>query len=655
MVPLLGLLTVSGLLVLKQPDMGTAMVLAFITFASLYAGGVPLRPVLKALGATAAIGLIVGLAEPYRRARLLSFLDPFAHAKGSGYQVVQSLVGLGSGHLYGLGLGGGREKWGLLPNAHTDFIFSVIGEEGGLIGTLVVLGLFGVLAWYGLRAADRAPDRFGSLLAVAATCWITSQAVINIGAVIGVLPVTGIPLPFISFGGSSLVITLVAAGILVNVASHERPGARGAQPVGAGSRGAVPKVVDSLRRRDPWVRTRRYALVAGGGTGGHLVPALAVARALGEGLGPDAVELVGARRGLDAELLAGEGVPATLLPGRGIRRRLDPRSLVANVGAVAGLVAAFVAAVVLVVRRRPSVVVAMGGYACVPTALAAAVTGIPVVLVNVDAVPGAANRLVGRFARCAAVAFEGTALPRAVVTGAPVRAAIVRSAHPGPGDTGVGPGRARPPPRPRGGGGGGRVVGVQAAQRGRHRAGRAVGVTDRRGAVPRGGPARRAVGGTRRAPYPGPARTPPEPGRDGLCYVQVPYETRMALFYQAADIVVSRAGANTVAELAVVGVPSILVPLPGAPGDHQRANAAVLERAGAAVVVPDPECDAPRLAREIDALVSDPGRLGRHARRRRRRGTSRRRGGGGGAGPRPRPRAAPGSPGRPCPLRAHAR
>jgi cell division protein FtsW len=252
-VPLLGLLAVSGLLVLKQPDMGTAMVLAFITFALLYAGGVPLRPVVKALGVTAAIGLIVGLAEPYRRARLLSFLDPFAHAKGSGYQVVQSLVGLGSGHLYGLGLGGGREKWGLLPNAHTDFIFSVIGEEGGLVGALIVLGLFGALAWYGLRAAVRAPDRFGALLAVAATSWITSQAVINIGAVIGVLPVTGIPLPFISFGGSSLVITLVAAGILVNVASHERPPglARPAPPsVLVGSSRAVPKVIDTLRRRD---------------------------------------------------------------------------------------------------------------------------------------------------------------------------------------------------------------------------------------------------------------------------------------------------------------------------------------------------------------------------------------------------------------------
>jgi len=358
------------------------------------------------------------------------------------------------------------------------------------------------------------------------------------------------------------------------------------------------------------VRTRRYALVAGGGTGGHLVPALAVARALGAGLGPDAVELVGARRGLDAELLAGEGMPVTLLPGRGIRRRLDPRSLVANLGAVAGLVAAFVAAVVLVVRRRPSVVVAMGGYACVPTALAAVVTGTPVVLVNVDAVPGAANRLVGRFARCAAVAFEGTALPRSVVTGAPVREIIVHSAHPGPGDQ-ASARDALGLPQDR------VVVAAVGGSLGSKRLNEAViglaGLWASRTDV-----ALYHVVGRRDASWaaqaaprlPGALGTPPAPGRDGLWYVQIPYETRMALFYQAADIVVSRAGANTVAELAVVGVASILVPLPGSPGDHQRANAAVLERAGAAVVVPDAECDAVRLAEEIDVLVSDPAHLG---------------------------------------------
>jgi cell division protein FtsW len=237
--PLLVVLGAAAVLVLKQPDMGTAIVLVCITFGLLYAGGVPVRPVFKALAVIAMVGLIVGLAEPYRRERLLSFVNPFAHARGSGYQVVQSLVGLGSGRLSGLGLGGGHQQWGLLPNAHTDFIFSVIGEDGGLLGGLLVLALFLVLAWLGLRAASRAPDRFGGLLAVAATCWIISQAVINIGAVIGILPVTGIPLPFISFGGSSLVITMVAAGILVNIASHERApssGRAGSRPRPAASR-----------------------------------------------------------------------------------------------------------------------------------------------------------------------------------------------------------------------------------------------------------------------------------------------------------------------------------------------------------------------------------------------------------------------------------
>jgi cell division protein FtsW len=221
-VPVLSVLGVSALLILKQPDLGTALVLSCIAFGILFMGGVPMGPILKVLTVFTALAVVLSLADPYRRDRILSFLNPGAHQSGSGYQVWQSLIGLGSGHLFGLGLGGGRQKWGFLPNAHTDFIFSVVGEELGLLGAIVVLGLFFALAWFGLRAATRAPDRFGSLLAVGITTWITSQAVINIGAVVGVLPVTGIPLPFISFGGSSLVITMAAVGILLNIAAHER-------------------------------------------------------------------------------------------------------------------------------------------------------------------------------------------------------------------------------------------------------------------------------------------------------------------------------------------------------------------------------------------------------------------------------------------------
>ena len=162
-VPVLAVLGISGLLILKQPDMGTALVLSCIAFGILFMGGVPMAPIMKILAGFGALAVVVGLADPYRRDRILSFLNPGANRSGSGYQVWQSLIGLGSGHVFGLGLGGGRQKWGLLPNAHTDFIFSVVGEELGLVGAIVLLCLFFALAWFGLRAATRAPDRFGSL------------------------------------------------------------------------------------------------------------------------------------------------------------------------------------------------------------------------------------------------------------------------------------------------------------------------------------------------------------------------------------------------------------------------------------------------------------------------------------------------------------
>ena len=231
--PLLLVTGLAGVLILAQPDMGTAMVLAFIALSLLFVSGVRLGPVFKLIGVVVGLAVIVAIASPYRRERLLSFLDPSAHGSGSGYQVVQSLIGLGSGHLFGAGLGGGQQQWGFLPNAHTDFIFSVIGEELGIIGAVAVLLLLGAFMWLGIRAATNAPDRFGGLLALGLVAWVAAETLINIGAVLGVLPVTGIPLPFISFGGSSLVITMVAAGLLINIA---RQGESAPHPTAVASR-----------------------------------------------------------------------------------------------------------------------------------------------------------------------------------------------------------------------------------------------------------------------------------------------------------------------------------------------------------------------------------------------------------------------------------
>lgn len=220
-IPVLLLTGFACMLVLLQPDMGTTVVLATIGVSLLVGSGASFRPVAKVVGAVGALAILASLVDPYRRQRLLAFLHPGAHASGSGYQVSQALIGIGSGHLLGVGLGNGWEKWGFLPNPHSDFIFAVVGEELGLVGALCVVGLIAALCWFGLRAARRSPDRFGALLAIAIVAWIGVEAIINVGAVIGLLPVTGIPLPFVSYGGSSLVVTMVAAGILVSIARHE--------------------------------------------------------------------------------------------------------------------------------------------------------------------------------------------------------------------------------------------------------------------------------------------------------------------------------------------------------------------------------------------------------------------------------------------------
>jgi cell division protein FtsW len=216
--PVLLMFGLVALLVMAQPDMGTTLVLAAIVLTLLFVGGVPGRTLAKVGAGAVASALLLARLEPYRWARMLSFRKPFADYHKNGYQLAQSLVGLGSGGLFGVGLGASRAKWGFLPNAYTDFIFAIIGEELGLLGALVVVLLFAAVAIFGVRTATRAPDRFGMLVASGVTVWIVAQAVINIGAVIGVLPITGVPLPFVSFGGSSLVITMAAVGVLLNIA-----------------------------------------------------------------------------------------------------------------------------------------------------------------------------------------------------------------------------------------------------------------------------------------------------------------------------------------------------------------------------------------------------------------------------------------------------
>jgi cell division protein FtsW len=210
-------------LVMLQPDLGTALLVTSGAFAVLAASAVPMRHVLGTGIAATGGALALAVSSPYRWARVTAFLDLQSDPLGSSYQAVQGLVALGTGGLWGVGLGASRARWSFLPNAHTDFVFAILGEETGLIGSLAVVGLFAAFSVAGTMIALRCADRFGRLLAVGVTTWLSTQALVNIGGVVGILPITGVPLPFVSAGGSALVAALVGVGVLVSVARHVGP------------------------------------------------------------------------------------------------------------------------------------------------------------------------------------------------------------------------------------------------------------------------------------------------------------------------------------------------------------------------------------------------------------------------------------------------
>jgi UDP-N-acetylglucosamine--N-acetylmuramyl-(pentapeptide) pyrophosphoryl-undecaprenol N-acetylglucosamine transferase len=338
-----------------------------------------------------------------------------------------------------------------------------------------------------------------------------------------------------------------------------------------------------------------FALVAGGGTAGHVQPAIAIARGLvARGHRASSIELVGSERGIESRLVPAAGFALTLLPGRGIERRLSLQ----NVRSLFSLVVAFGRAWRLVGKKRPRVIVSVGGYASVPCALAAVLRRVPIVVAEQNSAPGAANRLVGRFAKACAVSFEGTPLPRAVVTGNPVRPEVLaidraRDAMGARTKLDIEHGR--------------RMVLAFGGSLGALRINRAVVEAVRMWAGRSDLHVRHVVGSRDWDEIAG-SGSPVPPGAP-LRYQAIEYDDDMPTSLAAADLVVCRSGSSTSFELLAAGLPAVLVPSPHVTADHQTANARHLERAGAAVVVPDAELDGPRLVAEVDALLDDPRRL----------------------------------------------
>lgn len=208
--------------ILLQPNLGTAVVLGLIAFAALFMAGAPLLSLTGWSLFSGALAALAAWGSGYRRDRVLSMLDPWADPLDTGWQTIQSRVGIASGGLTGVGPGESRIKWGFLPEAHTDFIFAVLAEEMGWLGAVFVIALFAGFVFCGIGVAIRTPDRFGQILAVGITVWVGAQAFVNIAAVVGVLPVTGVPLPFLSVGGSALLMNMIATGVLLNISRQIR-------------------------------------------------------------------------------------------------------------------------------------------------------------------------------------------------------------------------------------------------------------------------------------------------------------------------------------------------------------------------------------------------------------------------------------------------
>jgi cell division protein FtsW len=238
--PLLLVIACASLLVVIQPDIGTAMVIAFTTAAMLLAAGMPLTKLALLAFVVVAVVAIYALARPYARARLTSFIDPWAHASASGFQAVQGQIAIGSGGMFGVGPGESVQKIFYLPAAQTDFILAVIAEELGVVGVFGLLCLYGLIAYAGLRTAKAARSLYAAMIAVGVTALIVSQALLNAFAVLGLAPLTGVPLPLVSYGSSSMIVTLAAMGLLLDVAAgagahlSALPGA-GARPRRAGA------------------------------------------------------------------------------------------------------------------------------------------------------------------------------------------------------------------------------------------------------------------------------------------------------------------------------------------------------------------------------------------------------------------------------------
>ncbi|MBK6579035.1 MAG: putative lipid II flippase FtsW [Sandaracinaceae bacterium] len=608
------------LLCQMQPDFGSAVMIGVLTVVLLFTAGTRVNYILGA----AAIGIPLAYAlitnSEYRMRRIEAFVNPFADRAGVGYQIAESLISFAQGGMWGVGIGDSRQKHAFLPEAHTDFISAIVGEELGLLGVSVLLLAFVLLVYRGLRAAMNAADDYGTYLATGVTLFVGLQAFTNLSVALGLLPTKGLTLPFVSYGGSSLLVNCAAVGLLLNVSRPRDVSAITAQADDEGAprnqvkdkaprrgetrrgdeHGRNPRARSTRQRARPASAARhveraaerersmsRKIIVAGGGTGGHLFPGIAVIEELRRRDSHVEVLFVGTERGIEARVIPARGerletMEVTPLKGQ------NPIALLKSVARLPG---ALGRATTLVRDFAPDLVLGVGGYASGPLLLAASRLGVPTALLEQNAHVGLTNRLLaGRVGR-AYVTFDETVerfgTERARLVGNPVRRDFVSAAQ-----------RAVTDP-----------IGFEARATDILVLGGSQGARALNQTIPEA----LAKAGLRDAKV----RVVHQTGAAMRDEVEARYRELgvdaevksfiddMARAYANATLIIGRAGATTLAEICAVGRPSVLIPFPFAADDHQGKNAEALEAAGAAICIREEALTADGLAATVRQLLGD--------------------------------------------------
>jgi len=573
--PIFVMLVIQAILLL-QPDFGGAVTLGIITISMFYIAGIPLKYLLVLfLFLSPVVGLL--LKEPYRLKRIMSFLDPWQDPYGDGFQLIQSLIALGRGGLSGVGLGNSQQKLNFLPESSTDFIFSLLGEEMGFIGVLVILGLYFLLFIRGIKITMLKKSYFHRYLAFGLTLMLTLQALINIAVCVGLLPTKGLPLPFISYGGSSLLVNFIAVGVLLRLSKNEpeQSSYRTAYTIKRKrGEGFMKKEEDKIYR----------VVIAGGGTGGHLYPALATAEELKERFPEVEILFIGSYKGIEAKVVPMEGYLIRFLNVEGF----VGKSLFGKFLSLYKFLKGIKESYKYLQQMRPDIVIGSGSYVSFAPVFSAWLMRIPTLILEQNAIPGKANKLLAKVADAICVTWEESIkyFPRYKVylTGNPIRKKLLQGSK----ENGIKLFSLKENLF---------TVSIFGGSLGSHSINTAmvealqwlVELKDKIQFLHQSGNKDYEFLRKKYREY-------------GFYAIVTPFIYQMNEFYAVSDIVICRAGASTIAEICATGKPSIMIPYPYATSSHQLKNALRLEAVGASIVIKDEYLNGKILAENIKKL-----------------------------------------------------